>query len=93
MMLLTSCSKDRTSGTLRMIAGTATATGPDISSHFLYVLKDEQKQKEYDGKLHKVFSAQRYDMGTLPPSGVYTFIEDGGCRRRCRHPKSNKVTK
>ena len=34
-------SKDRTFGTLRMITGTTTASGPNISSHFLHVLKDE----------------------------------------------------
>lgn len=70
--------QDRTNGTLRLIAGTTTATGPDISSHYLHVLKDEKKEKEYDGKLHKVFSTTSCDMGTVPPEGFYTFIEDGG---------------
>ena len=73
-------SKDRTFGTLRMITGTTTASGPDISSHFLHVLKDENKKNEYNGKLHKVFSAEPYDMGMLPTSGFYSYIEDGGCQ-------------
>ena len=72
--------QERTNGTLRLIAGTTTATGPDISSHFLSALKDEKKLQEYNGKLHKVFSTQDYDMGTLPTSGFYSFIEDGGCQ-------------
>ena len=72
--------QERTNGTLRLIAGTTTATGPDISSHFLSALKDEKKLQEYNGKLHKVFSTQDYDMGTLPSSGFYSFIEDGGCQ-------------
>jgi len=74
--------QDRTSGTLRLIAGTATATGPDISSHFLHVLKDEKKEVEYDGKLHKVFSEESCDMSKLPPSGFYSFLEDGGCQEQ-----------
>lgn len=70
--------KKRTSGTLRLIEGTTTTTGPDLSSNFLYVLQDEQREQEYEGKLHKVFSKMAYDLNTQPSSSVCNFIEDGG---------------
>ena len=85
--------KDRTFGTLRLISGTTTATGPDISSNFLYVLKDEKKEVEYNGKLHKVFKAEPNDMGTLPPSGFYSFIEDGGCQEQPKLMNNKPVDK
>ena len=70
--------KDRVSCKMLLIKGTPTATGPDISDHQLYVLKDEKTTKEYDGKLHEVFSIQHLSMGVKPSSGFHFFIEDGG---------------
>ena len=71
-------SADRVTGTLRLIEGTTTATGPDISSQVFYTLKNNETVQEYDGKTHKVFIAEANDMGIVPPSGFYPFIEDGG---------------
>ena len=71
-------SADRVNGTLRLIEGSTTATGPDISSHVFYTLKDENAVREFNGKAHKLFSVSANDMGIVPSSGFYPFIEDGG---------------
>ena len=47
---------------LRLIPGSATTTGPDISRRIFYTLKDEEKDQTYNGTKHKVFTAGANDL-------------------------------
>lgn len=84
---------DHTFGTLRMMKGTATSAGPDISSQSMFALKDLGKEDIYDGKVHKVFSIENHDLNKLPTEGYYLFLEDGGYQQTPKLLDGKPVTK
>ena len=85
--------QNRVNGKIRLIKGTPTATGPDMSDHQLYVLKDQHKTLMYDGKLHEVFSVDSFSMGIKPSSGFHFYIEDGGIQSKPKLLNGKPVTK
>lgn len=65
--------------TVRLIKGSATETGPDISNFKLYVL--EKKNDDIitrNDKKYREFIIKGNDLTTKPSSGCYMFSEDGG---------------
>ena len=85
--------QNRVNGKIRLIKGTPTATGPDMSNHQLYVLKDEHKTLIFDGKLHEVFAVDSFSMGVKPSSGFHFYIEDGGIQSKPKLLNGKSVTK
>ena len=71
--------KKYTEATVRLIKGSATDTGPDISNFKLYVLKKKNDDIiTRNNKKYREFSIEANDLTTKPTSGCYMFAEDGG---------------
>ena len=85
--------KDCAKQNLRLIPGSATATGPDISKRIFYTLHDEKKEQTYNGKKHKVFTVGANDLATGPASNVVLFIEDGGYQKTLKLLNDKPVEK
>ena len=87
-------SKEHNSGVVRLIEGTATQNGPNISKQMVYVLKDKKEEYGTDNNKQYYYVVDSCDLSTKSSSSSYTFIEDGGRKTgKIWHPSKAAVDK
>ena len=82
-----------TSGVIRLISGTMTAQGPDVSRQMMYILKDMSRTYTESGTTYNWFGKDSCDLSQSSSSKTYLYFEDGGQKNKRLHPSKTPVDK